>query len=180
MRKLARCSLFLFLILTGALSAAAQELTPRTLFDGKVMLLIPVGFEPMSEEMLAAKYPRGEAPKLVFTNPDGSVNVAMRHTPMQVGPQDVALVHQFVEQTFQRQFPTSVWFGSTTGDRDGMPYFTLDFMTPAVDTSIRNIMLGTSLEGRMLLVSFNCTRELDDQWAPLGWRIIDSITLADG
>lgn len=162
------------------ITASSQELASHTLFDGKVTMLIPVGFEPMSEEMLAAKYPRGEAPKLGFTNPDGSVNVATRHTPMQVGPQDVALVHRFVEQTFQRQFPTAVWFGSTTGDRNGIPYFTLDFMTPAVDTSIRNIMLGTSLEGRMLLVSFNCTRELDDQWALVGRRIIDSITLVDG
>ncbi len=164
----------------GTMPALAQQLEPRSLFDGKVSILIPAGFEPMSEEMLAEKYPLGEAPKLVFTNPDGSVNVAMRHTSMQVGPQDVPLVHQFVEWTFQRQFPRAVWFGSTTGERGGMPYFTLEFVTPADGTGVRNIMLGTALDGRMLLISFNCTRELEEQWAPLGQQIIDSISLTGG
>lgn len=168
---------FALLAPVGALS---QDLAPRMLLDGRVTMLIPVGFEPMSQEMLAAKYARARPPKLVLTNPDGSVNVAFRHTPTQVSPHDIPQVHVMAELTFQQQFPTAQWRNSETSERDGMRYFTLDVMTPAVDTDIRNIMFGTPLDGRMLLISFNCTRELDAKWGPIGQQIIDSIIVAGG
>jgi hypothetical protein len=38
-------------------------------------------------------------------------------------------------------------------------------------------MVGTTLENRLLLVTFNCTRALEEAWLPVGKRIIESIQL---
>lgn len=176
MRIFARLPFVLFLIL--ACPASAQDLASRTVLDGRVTLLVPAGFERMSQEMLTAKYPRQQPPKLVLTNADGSVNIAFRHTPMPASSDKLPAIHAMVEQALEQQFPTAEWRSSEISERDGMRFFKLDFMTPAIDTDIRNIMFGTPLDGRMLLISFNCTRELDARWAPYGHRIINSITVA--
>jgi hypothetical protein len=51
----------------------------------------------------------------------------------------------------------------------------MELRTPAIDTEIRNIMLGTSLEDRLLLISFNVTTELEGEWLPTANRIIESV-----
>jgi hypothetical protein len=51
--------------------------------------------------------------------------------------------------------------------------------TPAVDTEVRNIMMATHLDGRMLLLSFNCTRALEPQWESIGQKIISSVVVVE-
>lgn len=173
-----RAILVVFLAIAATVSALSQELAPRTFFDGQLTLLMPVGFEPMSEEMLSFKYPNERRPTLVFTNPSGSVNVALNHTQNRVLNDQLPELHQALDQMFRQLFPSAEWNRSETGQRNGMRYSTLDLITPAIDTEIRNIMMAVSLDDRMLLVSFNCVRELEAQWAPLGQQIIDSISVS--
>ena len=179
MRLLRKLTFIPFLLILGTLPAAAQELASRSFLDGRLTMLIPVGFEPMSEEMLSFKYPSERRPTLVFTDPSGAVNVALNHTRNSVRDDQVPELHQAMDQMFRRLYPSAEWYRSETGQRDGMRYFTLDLITPAIDTEIRNMIFAVSLEGRMLLISFNCVRELEAQWAPLGQQIIDSIMVTE-
>lgn len=174
----ARTFLIVAFVILAPLNASSQELAPRTFFDGQLTMLIPVGFEPMSEELLSFKYPHERRPTLVFTNPSGSVNVALNHTQNRMLDDQVPEFHPVMDLMFRRLYPSAEWNRSEAGERNGMRYSTLDLITPAIDTEIRNIMLAVSLDDRLLLVSFNCTRELEAQWAPLGQQIIDSISIA--
>lgn len=171
--------LLTFLSFAGSTPALSQQLERRSFFDGRVKMLVPTSLAPMPEEMLELKYPSQRRPTLVFTNPAGSVNVALNHTQNAASDADVPGLHRSMEQLLRRVHPTAQWHDSKTGQRDGMRYFVLDFVTPAVDTDVRNMVFATPLDGRMLLVSFNCMVELQSSWAPLGQQIIDSITLPD-
>lgn len=62
-------------------------------------------------------------------------------------------------------------------ERGKLKFILFDFRTPAIDTEVRNIMLATSLQGRLLLISFNCTKELEGKWLPIGYQIVESIQL---
>lgn len=179
MRMLTRAILVVSLTIFAAAPASSQELALRTFFDGRVTMLIPVAFEPMSEEMLSVKYPSDRRPTLVFTNPSGSVNVAINYTRNRALNEQIPEVHEVVEKGLRRQFPTSQWYSSESGQKAGEHYFRLDLVTPAVDTDIRNIMLGISLDNRVLLISFNCTRETEAQWVSLGQQIIDSVLVEE-
>ena len=178
MRMTIRAILVISLAIFAPTPALAQDLAPRTFFDGRLTMLVPVGFEPMSEEMLSFKYPHQRRPTLVLTNPGGSVNVALNHTQNKVLNDQVPEMHQAMDQMFRRLYPSAEWNRSETGQRDGMRYSTLDLVTPAIDTEIRNIILAVSLDGRMLLISFNCVRELEAKWASLGQQIVDSVHIA--
>ena len=77
-------SIFVSLVIFvgGLTPAGAQsvQLEERSVLGGKVVLLLPVTFELMGEEMLRLKYPAERRPTVVYTNPAGSVNVALNHT----------------------------------------------------------------------------------------------------
>jgi glutamate formiminotransferase len=49
----------------------------------------------------------------------------------------------------------------------------------AADTEIENVMVATSVDGRMLVVSFNVTQELAGEWLSVGKEIIKSIKAND-
>jgi hypothetical protein len=171
-------------VMTGVLLAAqpsAQStqvtLTERALLDGAVTLLIPESFGPMSEELLRLKYPSERRPTVVFSNERGSVNLATNLTANLVRPEQIAELHKAMEATFKNLYPSATWYRSEIITQDGRRYFVLDLLTPAVDTQIRNVMYGTSFRGRLLLFSFNVTRELEKSWLEIGRTMLSSVRI---
>ena len=159
--------------------AQSAQLEERSILGGKVDLLLPVDFALMDEEMLQFKYPYERRPTIVYTNPDASVNVAVNHTQNPVELADIPELHKAMEALFQNLYPSAEWFSSGLIQIDGKPFFMLDLRTPAVDTEIRNLMIGTSFEGRILLFTFNTTRELETTWVPIGNKILKSIRISE-
>jgi hypothetical protein len=53
----------------------------------------------------------------------------------------------------------------------------LELRTPAVDTKIRNIMIATSLDDRMFMVSFNVVQKLEKEWLATANKIIQSVKI---
>lgn len=164
-----------FLIACPGLFAEEATLEPRTLLNGKVTLLLPKEFKPMSEEMLKVKYPSERRPTLVFSNERGSVNLALNHTRNSLPADRLAAFHKGMETTFKRLYPSAKWFRSERVNLNGREFFVMEFRTPAIDTEVRNLMAGTSLDGRLLLFSFNVTKELEKEWLNAGTRMIESI-----
>jgi hypothetical protein len=189
MRKLKSWANIISLIgcLVTADHALAQATTPqpdiklveKMVLDGAVTVLIPESFSPMTEELLRLKYPRDGRPALAFANERGSVNLAMSLTGNAVRPEQIASLHKAVEATFKNLYPSATWYRSEIITQDGKTYFTLDLLTPAADTQIRNIMLGTSFRGRLLMLTFNVTRELEKDWLDTGRKMLSSIKLAE-
>jgi hypothetical protein len=154
-------------------------LSPMTVAEGRLSLLIPKDFSLMDEDMLQVKYPSERRPTHVYTNKRGSVNIAVNHTSNRMQPTDLPIAHKQFESMFRNLYPSATWFTCemvTINDRE---WFALDLRTPAIDTEIRNIMAGTSVEGRLLMVSVNITKELEDTWLEPAAAIIASLHVED-
>lgn len=159
-------------------TVAGVVLEPKEILDGKVKLLIPKEFSVMSAEMLEVKYPAAQRPTLVFTNEQGTVNLAINHTKNKANAASIPVFHRQTEAMMRRQIAAENWLASEMITLDELNWFRLDFRTPAVDTTIRNITLGTSLENRMLLVSFNTATAEEEVWLPIGQQMIQSLRLS--
>lgn len=159
-------------------TVAGVVLEPKEILDGKVKLLIPKEFSVMSAEMLEVKYPAAQRPTLVFTNEQGTVNLAINHTKNKATAASIPVFHRQTEAMMRRQIAAENWLASEMITLDELIWFRLDFRTPAVDTTIRNITLGTSLENRMLLVSFNTATAEEEVWLPIGQQMIQSLRLS--
>jgi hypothetical protein len=148
-----------------------QSLESRNVLNGLVQIKLPSHFEPMPEALLKVKYPSGNAPTEVYSNADGRVNVALNHTSNQVSKEKLpALLPAFVSQ-FSKSYPSINWKQKTATEKGLL----LEFETPSVDTPIYNLMAVQSLNGKMLMVSFNCPLPLQKEWEIKAHEIIGSI-----
>jgi len=154
-------------------------LQPKAVIDGKLSLLVPDEFSEMDDETLKLKYPSERRPTLVYTNKSGSINVAINHTKDRMPQSDIGAFHKQLDGMFRNLYPSATWFNSGVIDINGRDWLTLNLRTPAIDTEIRNIIVGTSVDGRLLLVSFNVTKELEDQWLEPAETIIQSLCVRD-
>jgi hypothetical protein len=161
----------------GAEASTEIPLTERSILDGKASIAVPAAFSLMSDEMRKLKYPNENRPAVVYTDERGAVNVAVNLTALSVSPDQLEATHETVVTNFRNLYPSAAWYESRLFEREGQRFFVIDLMTPAIDTEIRNMMLGTSCGGRLLVVSFNVMRELAPAWTETGQKILSSLKI---
>ena len=154
-------------------------LQPKTIINEKLTLLVPQEFSIMDDETLSLKYPSERRPTLVYTNESGSINVAINHTKDRMPQSEIGTFHKQMDGMFRNLYPSATWFESGVIEINGREWLTLNLRTPAIDTEIRNIIVATSVEGRMLLVSFNVTKEQEDEWLEPAEAIVQSLRVAE-
>lgn len=145
------------------------------LLNGKVLTFLPSGFKIMSEEMLAAKYPASNRPTLVYTNDDGSINFAFNHTANQITEEKLPEVLPAFVQQFNSIYPQIQWIKKDIEAMNGKNFVAMEFITPAVDTRIYNLMYVTELEGKMLMCSFNCMESQKSEWESKAKQALNSV-----
>lgn len=153
-------------------------LKPAKVLDGKVELLLPSEWAPMTAELIAQKYPGKQRPAEVFSDSTTQVNLAFNHTANKITSLQVVAAQESLKRNLGFQMPNAEWLDDGFVDRGPDTWGTLDFRSQAVDTKIRNSMMVTSLDDRMLIVSFNATAEMEPKWEPVRQAIMDSIRLA--
>lgn len=151
------------------------ELEPRTVLDGRVSLLAPKSFVEMSRELLEAKYPMARRPQFVLTNEAGSVNLAFNQTKTPLTVATFQTTVPQLEQAFRGLDKSTDWIGKSQMTIAGAPWFTFEFRSAAVDTTIHNLLIGGILENRLLLVAFNATESEETLWMPVANAIAKSL-----
>lgn len=141
-------------------------------------MLVPESFEEMSEEMRRLKYPSERRPPIVFTNYMGSVNIAVKPTEHRVAEANMESARISLERGLKASYPDSEII-SRPIELDGRLGFFFDFRVPVPDTTVRNWIVGVSVEGRLVMISFNVTRELEPEWMGVAERIVASIDIVD-
>lgn len=123
--------------------------------------------------MKHAKYPRGNSPDVVYTDEDGTVNVAFNYTPtvLKSGDDLAKLSNEYAQQIQSRVED----FKSRTETINGSEFAVFECVSQAIDTRVYNLMFLTELDGRMLLGTFNCTEALKGEWQSKGKVILSSI-----
>ena len=137
-------------------------------------MLLPQDFALMDAGTIAKKYPTaGHRPTEVYTNPGGTINVALNHTGNPAKESDLEGVRQVMDAQFNR--PSIDFMGSEIRELNGKKFVILEFVSQAVDTRIYNLMAIGSLDGRLVMITFNCTDNFRKNWQPVARKIISSI-----
>lgn len=167
-------SLFVFQLIT-CFSQTVEYVEVSTL--GKSLVLkVPSDFSLMDAETLALKYPSaGHRPSEVYTNEKSTINIALNHTQNKATEANLPDVKKAMETQFNRAPFTFI--KSELKEMNGSQFVILEFISPAVDTKIYNLMAIASLEGRLVMITFNCTEAERKEWEATGKKIIGSITL---
>ncbi|MEJ8547422.1 hypothetical protein [Brevibacillus borstelensis] len=153
---------------------ASDKLEAKKVLSDKVEILIPKGFDIMSEEMAKVKYPGENRPTLIYTDADGSVNLAFNHTPTPVQDSQIKELKDQMKQVFEQGYPDATWYKDEVTQINGKNVGVFELLTPAADTKVYNLIFFTELDGKLLMMTFNCTDKLMDEWKPLAQQILQS------
>ena len=161
------------LLLLASAAAAGQAAESRSLLDGKVTLLVPAGFAPMSDEQRKLKYPGDNAPALVLTDESTTVNIALDHKAIAFPPEAL----KDAVEPMRQQFASAKLNDAGLRTINGHEFLVVDVVVTLPDGPNQNHIALTSFEGRILVISYNCMLDRDPQCGEFGKRVIDSIQL---
>ena len=154
-----------------------EDLVKTYALDYRVSLEVPKSFGPMKQDILELKYPNNRRPTEVISNNEGTISISLVLTDVVVTLKQLKIAHDEMTKLMKTSYPKSEWFRNEYIRQSGAQFFVLELITPAIDTDIHNIMYGTSIGDRLVIISFNVTKSLADSWLETGREIMSSISL---
>lgn len=152
-------------------------LKPKMVLEDQLSMLIPEEFDIMAEEIAQIKYPSERRPPIIYTNEASSINVVLNYLEDEIKNKQIEEFHTSVEGMFQNLYPSAEWLSAEVIQNDaGKNIGVLELVTPTIDGEVYNLIHFMELDGRVLMVSFNCTDQEMEDWKPIGKEIMNSIT----
>lgn len=140
--------------------------------DGEFYLKLPKSFQQLDKETLDAKYNSANPPTMAFSNEETTVNIAMSITDTKM--QDEAIETFFATMKSQLETQYEV-IDSNTKEKEGHTIGQIQFISKGADTDIYNHMIIFSCNDKFRTISFNCTKELQEEWQEAGAFIVNSL-----
>ena len=140
-------------------------------FDG-YSIKVPTNMSLMSEDMKSIKYPSDNAPKFVYTNDDGSINLNVENNEVELSNEQIIEYTKQMEKILGSlgEVKSVEYF-----ERDGRQIGEIKVVTQAIDSKIFNHMILFSINNKLKIVSFNCTINHYNEFEQVSDFIINSI-----
>lgn len=167
-------------VLPGLSIAASADMNKKSfnflqLLSGKVEIELPKELQVMDKKMFELKYPI-ENPENTnaYSNEDGTVSLLISPRHDNATRAELPNYQKMLDESFGRN-PSVDFRKSERRTINGKDFIVIEMITPAMDTEVYNLMFVTSLEGKLLIGTFNCTVEKLKEWQPIAEQILSSV-----
>lgn len=159
-------------ILTVKTKSGIEIETEYLNFDNsKFYLKIPKNFKKLDYETIIKKY-NGNVPNIVFSNDDITINVTVGLTNNKMNNTQIESFKEIIEKILKNN---SEIITSDLYEVNNHNVGKIKLISQAQDTNIYNNIIFFSYNGKLVIVTFNCTTELQREWQDVGDFIIDSL-----
>lgn len=152
-------------------------LVKTSLLSDLISIDLPDDFVIMPDDIADIKYPTNK-PTLIYTNEDTTINVAFNHTDQAVLEQEMAWTKLNMTQELISLVSNAEWIKDDIININGKIVGIIEFITPALDTDIYNLMFMLELDGRLLLGTINIVKEMMDEWQSIAHDIVQSLEVS--
>ncbi|WP_316835075.1 hypothetical protein [Pedobacter nutrimenti] len=146
----------------------------KEICNGRATFPIPVEFTKMSEKMISMKYRSSNVrPTEAFTDSKGAVNLGFRITSQVASQVDLAQIADEMLGQFH-----ALNFKNINGEIkrvNGRDVIVFQFISPAIDTEIYNLIFATDIDGKLMVGTFNCVIRLKNQWESKAKTMLSSL-----
>lgn len=139
--------------------------------DEKFYIKVPKNFKQLDYETIIRKY-NGDVPNVVFSNDETTINVAISLTENQMRDNKIKEYKEYMEKILKNQ---SEILETNYYNVDNHNIGQIKLISNATDTKIYNNMIFFSYNDKLVIITFNCTENLKDEWKNVGDFIIDSL-----
>lgn len=164
----------------GSVFAGDQKLLflEREIYKNQMWMWIPDKFSLLSREFVKIKYPSESRPEIIYANSDTTVNITFSHKQEKLAAGQGAEVLDDLGHVLRHLYPTCKIFYQDSVQAGGNEVAWMDFVTPAMDSEIYNMMFVTQLKGRLLIGTCNCLDSDREDWKDLFVQMIATIRTA--
>lgn len=143
--------------------------------DDKFFVKVPTSFYQLDYETITKKY-SGDVPTVVFSSDDTKINVAINMTDVDMKNNEVMDYRIQFENIYKDRAEI---LDTDYYEVDGHNVGKIRMVSQAIDTKIYNNSVFFSYNDKLVIVTFNCTEDLRDEWERIGDFIIDSLFFTD-
>ena len=165
----------LAVLLTAARPATEIELVKKRVLSERVEILIPKGFEAMSEQQMDFAYAKAQSrPSVIFTN-NNLITLAFNYSDNDADQDMVGVYAASFAKTYQKQYKGSTWIGDGVKELNGRKVGYLEFMKPELSHEVYTLTFFTDVQGKLLIVTFNCAPQQKSEWEVVAKKIMASL-----
>ena len=138
---------------------------------GKASIVMPEGFIKMPKALLDKKYPSSNRPQEVWyvEKENGNVTIAFSMTTNSMSDAQIPKFAEMLKQQFSALSPTL-----SDVMVNGKKLSRIEMTTPAAGGNIYNVMQLSSLEGKLLISTFNTTEDLKETYTETGKKALST------
>lgn len=170
----------LFIVVPALLlSGCDGETKPEkgNILNGQASITFPDGFSQMPDEMLKVKYPQAQRPNEAWyvASENGKVSIAFSQTAQAMSEAQLPGFAEVVKKQFSPFSPKM-----TETKVNGKKVVRIEMLTPDANSpdggKIFNLMQISSINGKLVIVTFNVTEDLQDKYQQSGKAALDSLS----
>ena len=176
MRKFLVPILIFFISLKGK---TQDSLSNQFLLGGRLEILVPSSMHKMTQEEFQYKYPdQNQKVSFILTDSNLSTNILINHmTEYNLSNDSVYQFKDIQIKKIKAKFPTAKFLEDCSIEINGLKIGLFKVITPAENDAVFNYFYITSLQGKVLIVNFNCVATKMDEWHILADKIFSSLKL---
>lgn len=168
-------SFCLMLLLAAFRPYAEVELIKKRVLSERVEILIPKGFEVMSEQQMDFNYARAQSrPSVIYTN-SKEASLAFTYTDNTADQDMIDIYANNFYKTYSKQFKEAKWFGNGVKEISGRKVGYLELMKPELGHEVYQLIFFTDVEGKLLMCTFTCADRQKPEWETVAKQIMASV-----
>ena len=145
----------------------------KNILEENFFIKIPTTFTELDDDIIADNY-YGNLPQVVYSNDDVTINVLINMTDDEMNNEQIK---DYFDEMLTILADNSRIIYSDYYEVDNHNVGNIKYMSNSVDSKIYNNTIYFSYNNKLVLVSFNCTEQLQDEWQKVGDFIIESLYL---
>lgn len=160
-------------LLTTTTSGVEVETEYIRVEENKFFVKVPASFRALTSEEISQKYSE-DVPSVVFSNDEGTINVSINMTDNDMKNNGIKKYINNLLRENNREIISSNYYKV-----DNHNVGQIKSISNSQDSSIYNNTIFFSYNDKLIIITFNCTSELQEEWQGVGDFVTDSLFFTD-
>jgi hypothetical protein len=154
------------------------EFQGTSFFEDKIKLHVPTAFFDMPYDQARIKYPSSDRPQIIKTDDTGKVNITLSLIPNNnIYDNQISQTKDNIKSILKRINPSYLFFDEGVECIEGKSVGYFEFKSPAIDTTLFNLMFMAAINKNLLMGTFNCIYEEHLKWKHIAYQIMTSLKM---
>lgn len=152
----------------------------KSYFEENISISLPKEFDSMNPEYVKFKYPSENRPNIIISDINAVFSFTFSLTNSLLNESEIEEFKNNMKKLLGRMNGSILFKSDGIIEINNKACGFLEFISPAIDTDIYNLMYFVSYKEKALLVGFSCPKEDSLIWEEIAKAIFRTLTIKEG